>query len=234
MTMTRRGLGAAALAAGVLPLAARAQAPAAPAAGPEIKPLGEDRFQIDRLVVDRRTRRITVPGKVHAAGKPLEYLAGTAKGVKAYETLFDLEVMPTAFKLACILIGLERDPRAAEVNRNLRDVRFGGSRVEIWIAWGEGAQRKRVPAAEALLNPESGIAPAQVEWVYTGSPATERPEGLPLDQVGMLIGFIHDPHTVIEAASALGLGAYGSIRGHAMLPPNGTAIELVVEAAPAR
>ena len=41
----------------------------------------------------------------------------------------------------------------------------------------------------------------------------------------------HDPTTVIKAKTAIGVGAYGSVRGNPALPPVGSAIELIVEAA---
>ena len=68
---------------------ARAQAPAPPVG--ELKSLGQDRYQIGRIVVDKRARAFTVPGRVHLTGKPLEYLATTPGGMKEYETLFELD-----------------------------------------------------------------------------------------------------------------------------------------------
>lgn len=43
----------------------------------EIKDLGNDRFQIGNIALDKRARRFTVPGRVQALNKPLEYLATT-------------------------------------------------------------------------------------------------------------------------------------------------------------
>ena len=53
------------------------------------------------------------------------------------------------------------------------------------------------------------------------------------DRTGTLIGFIHDPASIIEVIDGLGIGAYGSIQGNPALPPVGSAVELVVTAAPA-
>ena len=76
----------------------------------KLKPLGQDRYQIGRIVVDKRASSFTVPGRVHVLGKPLEYLATSPGGMKAYETLLEVDASGSEFNLACILIGLERDP----------------------------------------------------------------------------------------------------------------------------
>lgn len=224
-------LAALALAAALPPLRAAAQTPG-PAAG-DVKPLGQDRFQIGRIVVDKQAGRFAVPGRVHVVGKPLEYLATSPGGLKAYETLLELDSSGTEFNLACILIGLDRDSRQVPW-RAFRQARLlTGPRVLLSVAWSEGAQRRQVPAAEALLNADAGVQPETVEWVYVGSPASEASGRFAADDTGTLVGFVHDANCIIEAAAGIGIGAYGSVRGHPMLPAVGTAIELIVEAAKA-
>jgi len=195
----------------------------------EIKPLGQDRYQIGKLIVDKAARSFMVPGRVHALGKPLEYLATSPGGMKAYETLFEVDASGSEFNLACILIGLERDPRHVAERRSSRGPLLG-PRVSIFVAWTEDGKRRRVSAVEALLNPEADVKPESVEWVYAGAPANDTQGRFAADVTGTLIGFKPDENNVIESAVGLGIGAYGSIRGHAKLPANGSAIELIVEA----
>lgn len=217
------------------PAAAQAPTPAQTAPGAaapalEMKPLGGDRFQIGRIVVDKAARRFTVPGRVHALGEPLEYLATAPEGMKAYEALFELDARGTAFNLACILIGLERRPGATPWAGREPGRRIEGMRVRISVAWGEGATRREVPAAKALLNDDAGVEAEKVEWVYIGAPASDLHGRFIAEDTGTLIGFIHDSNSIIESATPIGIGAYGSVRGHAMLPPKGSPIELIVEA----
>ena len=239
--MKRTGLAIGAVAF-AFALAASAQTPAAPAAQApaagaapalEMKPLGGDRFQIGRIVVDKAARRFTVPGRVHALGEPLEYLATAPEGMKAYEALFELDVRGTAFNLACILIGLERPSFADPWMGRERGRRLEGPRVRVSIAWGDGASRREVAAAQALLNDDAGVAADKIEWVYIGAPASDQAGRFTTEETGTLIGFIHDSNSVIESATPIGIGAYGSVRGHAMLPPKGSPIELIVQALPA-
>lgn len=205
-----------------------AQTPAPPVG--EVKPLGQDRYQIGRIVVDKRARRFTVPGRVNVFDKPLEYLAGSPGGRKGYETLLELDASGTEFNLACILIGLERDPGLQPWQAPSRTAPVG-PRVILWVAWNEGDQRRRMPAAEALFNAQAGANVERVEWIYTGSFTSRDGSQFAADHVGSLIGFVHDPTTVIEAAAAIGRGAYGSVRGNPALPPVASAVDLIVEAA---
>lgn len=220
---------------------ARAQSPApapgaaAPPAAPagDIKPLGNDRFQIGRIVVDKRAGRFSVPGRVHALGKPLEYLATAPGGMKAYEALFEVDAIGTEFNLACILIGLEADAQQVPWQRFRETPQLRGRPLSIMVAWTDGGTRREVSAAEALLNADAGVAPASVQWVYVGAPASEFHRRFVADDTGTLIGFIHDANCVIESVATIGVGAYGSVRGNdKLLPPNGTAMELIVAAAP--
>jgi hypothetical protein len=220
------------LAHGQTPAQMPPKTPSAPRVG-ELKPLGQDRFQIGHIVIDKRAGTFTVPGRVHLLGNPLEYLATSPGGMKEYETLLELDATGSEFNLACILLGLERDPNQVQFQQFSR-VPLVGRRIAIYVAWSEGGKRRQISAADAVLNPEAGVKPESVEWVYTGAPAS-RPEGpFAADLTGTLIGFVHDSNSVMEAAVGIGIGAYGSVRGNAVLPPVGSAIDLIVEVAPVR
>lgn len=196
-----------------------------------MKPLGGDRYQIGAVVVDKRAKRFSVPGRVLVLGKPLEYLATAPGGMKAYETLLEVDTTGSEFNLACILVGLERDSKLGVVARS-DQTPLPGRRVAISIAWSEGGKRRQVSAAEGILNPEAGVKPEAVEWVYTGSVGSEASPGFVPDLTGTLIGFVHDPNCIIDSVVGVGVGAYGSVRGSALMPPVGSAIELIVDAAP--
>jgi hypothetical protein len=196
----------------------------------EVKALGADRFQIGRVVVDKRAGRFTVPGRVHVLERPLEYVATAPRGMKEYETLLELDATGTEFNLACILLGLERDPNQAPYQQ-FSKAPLSGPRVAITISWLEDGKRRQVSAAEALLNPKGTVRPETVEWVYTGSMPARADRPFAADVTGTLIGFVHDANTIIESAEGLGIGAYGSVSGNtAIVPPKGSPIELTVEA----
>ena len=154
--------------------------------------------------------------------------------MKAYETLLEVDATGSEFNLACILIGLERppnqqafqrvQPRAARRSAD-RDLISPGRRA------GSGASSS---AAEALLNPRPASRRTSIEWVYLGSSATQTGARFAADVAGTLIGFVHDPNSVIESVVGVGIGAYGSVQGNTRLPPVGSAIELIVEVPPVK
>jgi hypothetical protein len=204
--------------------------PPAPRVG-EMKALGNDRYQIGKIVIDKAARSFTVPGRVNLLDRPLEYLATSPGGLKSYETLFELDSSGSEFNLACILIGLENDPKQVIARRKTTPGPLLGPRVQLSVAWTLQGQRHVVSAAQAVLNPQAGIAPETVEWVYVGSWEPAELNGqLAADFTGTLIGFVPNDGNIIESSVGIGIGAYGSVRGNAVVPPKGTAIELIVQA----
>ncbi len=221
-----------ALAISVQPAFAQTAEPPPSVVG-SVKPLGQERYQIGNIVVDKRSHRFTVPGRVHALDKPLEYLATSPRGRKAYEALLELDASGSEFNLACILIGLERDAKVAG-NRPPDAANVVGQRVAMSVAWTQDGQRRQVTAAEALFNADAKAKIESVEWVYTGSFTSIDGSRFAADFTGTLISFIKDPTGLIEAVSGVGIGPYGSMRGSAALPPEGSAVELIVEMAPVK
>ena len=212
------------------PALAQAAAAASAASAPVLKALGGERYQVGRIVVDKKARSVTVPGRVQARDKPLEFLATSPGARKAYESLLELDASGTEFNLACILAGFERDP-AVPLSRPLSTANAVGQRVDLWVAWGAAGQQRRISAAEALLGAEAVAQGKLIEWAYTGSFTSKDGSQLAADVTGTLVSFVKkDPTGVIEIAAAVDLGPYGGVRGNELLPPEGGAIALIVEA----
>lgn len=219
---------------------ARAQQPAAPAPSGDAPPapsipvgrmesLGGDRYRIGAIVVDKRARRFTVPGRLVHLGEALEYLAVTTGGQKAYESLLELDATGSEFNLACILVGLDA-AAAVRPTHQFDDRRVEGHAVAIELSWKDGRRTRRLTALEALTTPENrkGI---REEWIYIASGSFGEPPRYAADLLGTLIGFVHDPASVIEHATGLGIGAYGSVAGDARaLPPVGTPVNVEIKA----
>ena len=207
------------------PASTPALATAAPA--PAMKPLGDERYQIGSIIVDRKARRMTIPARVHVVDKPLEYLFTARGGMKEYESLLETDVSGTELNLACILLGLERD-KTQEPYLQFSQKRVSGPRVDIVVARKDGDRTISVAAGDVLFD-TGQKAPEPVEWVYTGSQKHWQDERFAADVTGTLIGFVHDPNTIIESAVGLGIGAYGSVNGNtALLPPAGADVDLVI------
>jgi len=216
-----------------------AQTASPPQESPPIKDLGGGRYQVGAITVDRNARQFTVPGRVlHLDGVPLEYIAVSPGGMKAYESLLEVDARGTEFNLACILLGLEApQPGAgAQFERKPRQ----GPAVQLSLRWQAGGRSvtKSVHEVLNLAAPPRGAAGAAAppptgtppeEWIYTGSYRHSDGGTYVPDMTGTLIGFVHDPACIIDHRAGLGIGAYGSVQGNpAVLPPVGSAVELIV------
>ncbi|MHB8764063.1 MAG: YdjY domain-containing protein [Deferrisomatales bacterium] len=148
-------------------------------------------------------------------------------GIKDYESLLSLDTDGKTFNLACILIGLEPAKGGLTARPLDRSLPWEGERVRLWVSWQQDGQERRLPAA-ALLRLQAA-EPAPDDWVYGGSAFSDDGRYL-ADVTGTLIGFVHDPVSVIEHRVGLGVGRYGAVGGDpAQCPPVGSRVHLTVE-----
>jgi hypothetical protein len=192
---------------------------------PEVTELGEGRYRIGRIEVDKTGGTFRVPGKVLRDSPPLEFLAVTRNGAKGYEALLELDASAHEFNLACILIGL--DPLHSTPSKKHFDPAPAlGDPVEIAVAWNDGD--KEIAAEKLVRMGDKTLA--QGEWVYTASRFT--PDGRYLPAIdGTAIGFVHDPASIIEHRSGF-LHAFDTVAPNRdLVPPVGTSVSVVVRRA---
>jgi hypothetical protein len=196
---------------------------------PKIQELGGDRFRVGLIEIDRAARTFTVPAVVHLAEGAQEFLVASRGGYKGYESILEAGATPYEFNLACILIGLDdqhvRDPRY-----HFDPTQIEGDAVEIWVAWQAGQETRRIPAARLVRDSKNDRTLAEEGWIYTGSTFT--PDGQYLAQMdGVLVGFVHDPASIIEHATGFGQDLYGSVVANtAVAPPKGTRVMVEIRA----
>jgi hypothetical protein len=192
---------------------------------PDVENLGNGKYRIGKIKIDKPNKSFIVPGKVIRLDPPLEFLAVTKNGYKAYESLLELDVNAYEFNLACILIGL--DAKSATLpKQHFDEAEASGDGVDINVSW-EAKHKKVTVRGEQLLNviksPKTGTT-----WAYMGSRVLSNGTYL-AQQDGTLIGFVHDPSSVIEHRLGLGLGNYGEVGANkAVVPPVGTRVELQI------
>jgi hypothetical protein len=208
----------------VLPAAAQDEA-----GSPDIEQLDDERYRIGTIIVDRNTKSFTVPGKVLELDAPLEYVAVSRNGSKGYESLLELDTTPRDFKLACILIGLN-DDESIKPRYQFDDLKPVGPAVDITVSWERDGETVEVSAANAMTSGDETYN--DDSWVYIGSAMSFDGKQFMADIGGTLIGFVHDPNSIIEHHHGAGIGAYGSITGNeATMPAEGSPVVLEVAAA---
>lgn len=200
--------------------------PELPAQEPKIERLGAGRYRIGAIELDRRAHAFELPGRVIRTAPPLEFLASRPNGLKDYETMLELDANALEFNVACLLLGL--DPaRATPPKFHFDPEPVSGDRVELLVSWEQDGVTRTEPAHRLLSV--GGKAVEASDWAYTGSGFFS--DGRYMAELdGTLIGFAHDPASIIEHADGLGLGDYGAVAAMpGVAPPDGTPIRLRVQ-----
>lgn len=193
---------------------------------PEVEDLGDGRFRIGSIELDKDAGEFQIPGRILRDEPPLEFLVVIKDGFKAYESLLEVDATAYEFNVACILIGLNpKHGVVPEMHFDPQPVK--GDPVDIWVAWELDGKPFRRHAADLIRMGDETLARRQ--WVYIGSGFT--PFGEYLAQVdGTLVGFVHDPSSIIEHRTGLGLKDFGAVEpNRSLTPPVGTPIKFIVK-----
>lgn len=188
--------------------------------------LGDERYQIGKIIVDRNKAEFSVPGAILHLNEALEYLAVSTGGMKDYESLLTLTTSPRDFNLACILIGLD-DSKSTKPRYQFDEREPDGQSVVITLTWEANGESRTVSGANAMVAGDETFD--DHSWIYIGSSTSENGQQFMAEMGGTLIGFVHDPYSVIDHKTGGGIGAYGLLTGdESVLPPEGTAITLTI------
>ncbi|MGR8930376.1 MAG: YdjY domain-containing protein [Gammaproteobacteria bacterium] len=181
--------------------------------------LADGLIEIGNILVDTRARRFEAPGKFLRVEPPLEFLAVAKNGHRGYESMLELDVNVYEFNLACILIGLDEHkgtPPQAHFDPSV----VTGDAVEITLEWETNGKREEHAASEFFLV--GGEQLTDGDWVYTGSNFSS---GKYLADIagGTLVGFVHDPASIIEHGHGFGHASYAGLTlNQALMPSSGT------------
>ncbi len=176
---------------------------------PSVEKIGDNLFRIGQITIDAAARQVSVPGRVNENVLQLEFIANTQGGHKAYESALTLDTSATSFNAALILIGL--DPSHA---RDVPKFHFDpatprGDQVEIWVEC-PNRECQRFPAERLMYDKERKEEMTGGGWVYTGSSFV--PGGRYWAELdGVIVGFVHDPASIIEYTGSGALGRFGAI-----------------------
>lgn len=175
---------------------------------PIVKELGDGRLQVGNIIIDVNKKEIIVPGRLNMLEGPIEFIACTKGGMKAYESILEMETDAKSFNLSMILLGLDpKRGKAAAFHFDPSPPQ--GDAVEIFIEWDTLDGKRTVMAQELIHDMGTGKTFPTDHWVYTGSVFLEN--GMYLaEEAGVLIGFVHDPASIIESHFSGKFPAYGT------------------------
>ena len=195
---------------------------------PVVKNLGNGRLQIGNIIIDEIKNEVIVPGRLNMLEGPIEFIASTKGGMKLYETVLEMETDAMSFNLSMILLGL--DPKKGKpAAYHFDPVPPQGDIVEISLQWDTEDGKKSIQIQEIIHDMNTGKTLPVDQWVYTGSLFLDDGRYL-AEEAGVLIGFVHDPASIIESSYSGKFPAYGTYvvnKNHSLSV--GTEIQMVIK-----
>jgi hypothetical protein len=189
--------------------------PAEVLAAAGVEDLGEGRYRLGVIEINQAQGRFEVPGVINRHDGPLEFLATTEGAQKAYESLIELQTNAHNFNLACILIGLT-EAGATRPRMHFDPEPVQGDPVDVEVSWRDAQQLVTRRAAE--LFQLDGKPVKSHRWRYIASHFG--PDGRYIaEELGTLIGFVHDEDSIIQHREGLGLNDYGGVKLNMELVP---------------
>lgn len=138
----------------------------------KIEPMGDQRFRIGKVVLDKKANTVTVPVKVNMTQGILEYALVHDNG-KAHESLFTTSAQPKNIHLACVLLGKTEVP-GREWPQSHSGITKDQS-VKVSVTWPTNGPMKLYPLEKLIIKTdqpgasESGKELAAGDWLYSGS-----------------------------------------------------------------
>ncbi len=181
----------------IVMLAAHVSAAENPEQNPEklVEKLGNNRFRLGDIVIDKNTDSVRFPAKVNMNEGLLELLLCAPYG-KTHESLFVTEVDAVYLNLALIMIGCEKGK--VRVKHQGEDVIPDGTLLTIEVAYKDedGNKEEVIRAEDWVYNKKAGRPMLHTNWVYTGSFIADGEYMAKL--TGTYIVTFHDSFTIID------------------------------------
>ena len=165
--------------------------------------------------MDVAKRELTVTGMVNPDVRALEFIANTLGGHKSYESALTLDTSAVAFNAALLMIGLDPKHVRNAPTRHFDPATPEGDVVDISFECQNAACPRR-PAEQLMYDQQKQEVLSGGVWVYTGS-AFLPDGGYMAEQQGVLIGFVHEPASIIEYTGKGALNRFGFIVPNPML-----------------
>ncbi|MGY3439860.1 MULTISPECIES: YdjY domain-containing protein [unclassified Marinovum] len=192
----------------------------------------DENLRIGGLKVDRESRSFRVQARFiphPAADVPMEFLIVPFGAAKSYESLIEVMALPSEFNVACLLIGL--DPANGVPGKGVFDpTPAQGDPVALDLVWQDDSGTEHSAPISEFMQIGEGKG-ATDDWVYAGSFLFED-GAYAADVMQLIVGFSHDPESIIQHGAGLGLDQYGMVQ---MSPKTGeipALFELRVSALP--
>ncbi|WP_157237703.1 YdjY domain-containing protein [Desulfobacter curvatus] len=197
--------------------------PSADVSMPEIIKLGENQFQIGKIVLDKKDHSIDINGKVNMSSGMVEYIACTAYG-KLHESVLVLDAEPYHIQVALLLLGLK--PGDHPIDFQGAPQKPCGAPVRILISWQAEGKAEEYPLETVLFYNASQNIMESTDWVFTGSQFLNGKYQAQVE--GSIIASYHDPVAIIDHRSDTGTDDTLYQVNHSVVPAAGTPVSVKI------
>ena len=138
----------------------------------KLEPMGEGKFRLGMVVLDKKRRTVSFPVKVNMDHDAVEYVLVTEQG-KAHESIYTTTVTPTQIHLACVLLGMKQ-LASKDWPENISEIP-AAQRVKVEVTWPTNGPPKRIALSQFIVKSTSGGAVTEGlllpkgDWLYNGS-----------------------------------------------------------------
>jgi len=185
----------------------------------DIERLGEGRFRIGNILLDKTSETLRFPAAVNMQEGIVELVACSSAG-KLHESVFLADIEPYHLQLALLLLGLE--PKGG-VQYQGDPTTPRGDHVLIWVE--RDGQRRRVEDYVWDLPRQAPME--RTSWVFTGSKFVEGQFGAQVTRT--LITTYHDPYTILDNPLPTGGDDTVYEANKRVAPAVGTTVTLVIQ-----
>ncbi len=159
-----------------------------------VEKLGNNRFKLGNIVIDKNSDSVRFPAKVNMSEGLLELLLCAPYG-KTHESLFVTDVDAIHLNLALIMIGCEKGKVSAKYQGD--DVIPEGTLLTIEVVYTEeNGNEKSIRAEDWVYNRKADRPMRYANWVYTGSFVRDGDYMAKL--TGTYIVTFHDPIAIVD------------------------------------
>lgn len=201
----------------------------------KLEPLGGEKFRIGEVVLDKKSRTVTIPVKVNMVEGVVEYALVTENG-KAHEAIFTTAASPTHVHLACVLLG-KSEVKGQDWPKDYTGITKDQA-VKVEVTWPTNGPMKRYSLARFVVkkqNPgsaEQGAELATGDWLYSGSHF--RTGVFVAESEGSIISIIGDGAALVNGLRKDHANDLMHTANKALLPPQGRTVKMVFTLPPVK
>lgn len=160
-----------------------------------VKELGQGRYQIGQVILDKKERTIKFPAAVNMKSGVVEYLIVHARG-KVHESVLRTETEPSHVHLAMLLLGAKAATQANPADFYNTEKEIPGDAVSVMASWKSSDGERKVNGESLLKSAKSPDALTLDHWVYNGSQFVDG--NFVAQQEGSIISLIADPYALVN------------------------------------